>query len=257
MMRDKIVAAAKADVGVTAYMWGGNGEDAATISALSSYVSKHETADAQYSKEENVQRVMSRISALNAKGITHIPLQDCSGAVIKWHKLGGIPIADMTAASLYSGCVKVTRDTVQAGYMCFRHNGKKISHVGLYIGNGRVAESIGRDSGTVETDFSRRTNGELYWTHFGYWPTAGTTNPGSEGTPADDRDPPGETVTSILGSVRVRDFPVNGKTIFILRKGKSLEIEEYDDDTGWYCVTTPNGSGFITNNPKYVSVEVG
>jgi cell wall-associated NlpC family hydrolase len=256
-MRMGIVSAAKSDVGVTAYMWGGNGEDAATISNLSSYVLNHETADAKHSKEDNARRVMTRISELNAKGIVHIPLQDCSGAVIKWHKLGGVAITDRTAASLYSGSVKVTRDTVQAGDMCFRHNGTKISHVGLYIGNGRVVESIGRDSGTVETDFSRKQDGILYWTHFGHWPAVGAPESGNSGLPVDSGDPLGDTVTSIMGSVRVRDFPQTGKTIYILRKGESLEIEEYDADTGWYCVTTPKGSGFITNNPKYVSVEVG
>lgn len=256
-MRDRIVAAAKADVGVTAYMWGGNGEDAAAVGDIRSYVSRHETEDTDHTLSENVARVLARISALNEKGIVHIPLQDCSGAVIKWHKLGGVDISDRTAASLYSGSVKVTRSTIQAGDMCFRHNGKKISHVGLYIGNGKVVESIGRDSGTVQTDFGRLTKGALYWTHFGYWPALGSAQPVNDDPDETVSPEQGDTVTSIMGSVRVRDFPKTGKTIFILRKGKSLEIEEYDADTGWYCVTTPNGSGFITNNPKYVSVEVG
>lgn len=47
----------------------------------------------------------------------------------------------------------------------FRHNGTKIHHVGVYLGNQLVAEAMGRDNGVVVRDIN--ASGANYWNRYG------------------------------------------------------------------------------------------
>lgn len=62
----------------------------------------------------------------------------------------------------------------------------------------------------------------------------------------------------VLGkTVRVRQYPgTEYKTIYIAKKGERLTCNEVDQDTGWYFVETPKGTGYITNKDKYTKFVV-
>lgn len=55
------------------------------------------------------------------------------------------------------------------------------------------------------------------------------------------------------GSVKVRTEPVTGHLLMIARN-QYLPVVYRDEITGWYCVETIKGQGFITDNVKYIEV---
>lgn len=67
---------------------------------------------------------------------------------------------------------------------------------------------------------------------------------------------PGEENRKIKskGNIRVRSFPVTGKTVDIMHKGETAEIIGYDEATGWYHVKTKKTNGYVTNKAQYVEV---
>ena len=74
--------------------------------------------------------------------------------------------ADTTAQGLYNKCTKLNdRTQLMPGDFVFRHNGTKIHHVGVYIGDGMVIETMGRDVGVVKRDIN--ASGSYYWNKYG------------------------------------------------------------------------------------------
>ncbi|HRX58622.1 MAG TPA: hypothetical protein P5075_07595, partial [Eubacteriales bacterium] len=65
-------------------------------------------------------------------------------------------------------------------------------------------------------------------------------------------DPP---YVQITGSVNVRNpAGLGGKIIYVARNEK-LPFEEFDDDTGWYGVQCPRGTGFVSCSiPRYAKL---
>lgn len=72
---------------------------------------------------------------------------------------------DMSSRGIYSMCAKIDRQNLIRGDLVFRHDGERIYHVGVYIGDGRVIESKGRDYGVIEAGIDRWGTG--YWNRFG------------------------------------------------------------------------------------------
>ncbi len=79
---------------------------------------------------------------------------------------------------------------------------------------------------------------------------------------ADQIDPP---YVQIKGNVNVRDLPgsyINkeGKKIYYGKKiytahNEKLPFEEFDDDTGWWGVMCPAGTGFVSCDiPNYATL---
>lgn len=69
---------------------------------------------------------------------------------------------------------------------------------------------------------------------------------------ADQIDPP---YVQITGKVNVRNpAGLGGKIIYVARNEK-LPFEEFDDDTGWYGVQCPRGTGFVSCSiPRYAKL---
>lgn len=68
---------------------------------------------------------------------------DCSGLVYYAHKVNGIQVP-RTAAAQFRFADPVPRDALRPGdLMFFRTSGRKISHVGIYLGPGRFLHAPG------------------------------------------------------------------------------------------------------------------
>lgn len=97
-------------------------------------------------------------------GVTDLKLFDCSGLISRYLQNKGIVTAKRNCAHLWGMCNPIKKSELRAGDLCFRFNGSKYYHVGVYIGRGRVVESKGRDYGVVLTGIDA-TSG--YWNDFG------------------------------------------------------------------------------------------
>ena len=141
------------------YVWGGNGEDLRSMDAPKDWIKRHETSTA------NANRAIALYDRRVRDGVTEIRAFDCSG-LIYWalNKLG-LQSSDINSRGLYARCEPINKADLRPGDMTFRHDGSKIFHVGVYTGNGKVIECIGRDDGVIKHGVDVMGTG--YWTHFG------------------------------------------------------------------------------------------
>ncbi|HHT86093.1 MAG TPA: hypothetical protein GXZ61_00275 [Clostridiales bacterium] len=153
-MVNKFIAWLKQQVG-SIYVWGAQGE----VGFNEDWIRKRETS------EENAKRAISFFRKQLSKGILDVKAYDCSGLLVRFFLDNSIIHSDMSAKGLYSFCKKIKESDLQAGDLVFRHDGTKIHHVGVYIGDGLVIHAKGRDVGVVCERYSE--NGTGYWTHFG------------------------------------------------------------------------------------------
>lgn len=133
------------------YVWGAQGETA--TEALIRKMEKSET---------NINRVLALYRKRVADGKTNIKMYDCSGLIICYFLEHGYIATDTTAAGLYDKCKAIKQSELKAGDLVFHHNGKKIHHVGVYIGENTVIHSKGRDVGVVKEKFNIKD-----WNMFG------------------------------------------------------------------------------------------
>ena len=63
---------------------------------------------------------------------------------------------------MYNKSTHITRYELKSGDLVFHHNGTKIHHVGVYIGDSMVIHAKGRDEGVVKEKFSMDD-----WNRFG------------------------------------------------------------------------------------------
>lgn len=162
-MVDKFIDYLKSHVG-DAYVWGAQGECITTMKDYPAWVKKRETST------ENYNRAMAYI-----KKATKSPLYafDCSGLGVYFLLENGLIKSDTSAAGLYRKCKKVTLTTLEPGDFVFYHNGKKITHIGYYIGDGMVIEAKGRDDGVVIRKLSAGK-----WNRFGRYEALSTSTGG-------------------------------------------------------------------------------
>lgn len=157
---DEFIAYLKSHVDKAIYVWGAQGQTNIT----ESWIRRREDDD-----ESDIKRVLKLWEKRKAEGISPIYAFDCSGLIMyflqnlkKWYK------SDTSSAGLYSDCKKIDRKELKKGDFVFRHNGTKIYHVGVYVGNNKVIESMGRDVGVVERDIN--ASGASYWNRYGRLP---------------------------------------------------------------------------------------
>jgi cell wall-associated NlpC family hydrolase len=100
---------------------------------------------------------------------------DCSGLAAYVHGLEGIDIPRTAAAQFASG-PRVDRDALRAGDLVFfRFGGRKVDHVGVYVGDGEFVHAPGAGS-TVRraqlgaSAFARRYAGAARWSRDGLVP---------------------------------------------------------------------------------------
>lgn len=238
---NSIIIGAQLHVGRSCYVWGAKGQIMSAMGDLPGWLNERETADSTHSKAENIARVMAMYNKLLKKGITEIRGFDCSGFVYYvYHKLGLMP-SRLSAASYYNRCPHIERADLRAGDLVFVHNGSKISHVGIYIGNDRVIHCKGRDAGAVEEKITAHG-----WNRYGRW--AGV----YDGTIS----PMGSSYVLTLGALNIRTG--SGKSyasLGIVKRGVKLPYLGTDAaGERWYKVTYNGKPGYISSKPQYTKL---
>lgn len=141
------------------YVWGAQGETNIT----EKWIRRRETG------EKNAKRAIALWEKRKAEGRSPIAAFDCSGLIVKFLLDNKLIKSDMSSRGLYSACEKLNdRSQLAPGDLLFRHNGKRIHHVGAYIGCGLVIEAMSRDDGVVLNCLD--SNGAGYWNRYGRLP---------------------------------------------------------------------------------------
>lgn len=152
--RARFIDWAKSRVG-NIYVWGGQGE---------SDISEEWIREMERN-EANAKRVIAFWRKRQNEGAKQLFAYDCSGLIVEFLLANGVIHSDMTSRGLYAICGKLEKDELIGGDLVFRHDGTRIYHVGVYVGDGRVVHARGRDYGVVEESLS--ANGDSYWNRFG------------------------------------------------------------------------------------------
>jgi len=140
-----------------AYVWGAQGQCLSDMDDPESWIESRETSST------NANRAIAFMKKARKKPLYAF---DCSGLgmyyIQNMHKLSG----DLSSASMYNKCKKISRDELQCGDMVFRHNGSKVYHVGYVVDDKlNVIESMGRDVGVVKRPLN--ASGSAYWNRYG------------------------------------------------------------------------------------------
>lgn len=154
-IRQKFIDYLHAQVGCI-YVWGAQGE----TDISEAWIRKKETGDS------NAKRAISLWKKRIAQGMENIAAYDCSGLIMKFLIDEGLYKSDMSSRGLYSAAQKLDKRTeLQPGDLVFRHNGERIHHVGVFVGNGMAIEAKGRDDGVVLRLMD--ASGKSYWNRYG------------------------------------------------------------------------------------------
>lgn len=137
------------------YVWGGQGE---TVTNPSWIYRKETTA-------YNGARAAALYNKRRQEGKNPIKAYDCSGLIVRFLLDRELTENDLSSRGLYAKCSPLSRDALKRGDLVFRHNGVQIHHVGVYIGDGQVIESKGRDDGVVLRRID--ASGSTYWNRYG------------------------------------------------------------------------------------------
>lgn len=142
------------------YVWGAQGENVLAQANPLEWIRSKETS------ETNAQRAYALFKQRKQEGVNPILAYDCSGLIVAFLLGVGILKGDRTAAALYSMCdIKMDNaSNLMAGDFVCHYSAQKgyITHIGVYVGDGKVIEAKGRDDGVVETDI-----GSYSWNRFG------------------------------------------------------------------------------------------
>lgn len=265
-------------VGKGIYVYGGNGENlsAMTEAQRNEFYEKRETetknsstGEVNYTKAQNIERCKKLYEKRVKAGVNPILAFDCSGLQFWAGKQTGFIPKDLSTNTLYGKCTVIDKSKVVRGDFCFAHNGKKATHVGMYVGDDIIIECQGRDVGVVTNKLSKTK----VFNRFGRYPAfseggfnpgpVDPTNPNPEPVPNDD--PLRKKYVVIKGKVRngkpdvrvhIRDG--NGTSFNVLKTAYSGEkypfILQEDADPHWYKIDLNGRDAWISSNSKYTSV---
>jgi len=77
---------------------------------------------------------------------------DCSGLIVWTLQQMGLLKSDFVAHDIFGQlCREINRINLQPGDLCFVQSSSRISHVGIYVGGGKVIHARGTKFGVVET----------------------------------------------------------------------------------------------------------
>lgn len=155
------------------YVWGAQGQ----IVPDEDWIRNKETS------VFNAYRAICLYNEKKADGVDPIRAYDCSGLIMCYLIAHGIYDYDMSANSLYIKSLKMERPALRPGDLMFRHNGVKVHHVGVYMGDDMVIEAKGRDDGVVLRHID--ASGSKYWNRYGRLERLGTYGKLCGGTDAD------------------------------------------------------------------------
>lgn len=145
------IAYLTAQVNKAIYVWGGQGQNLTEMEHPDTWIKNREPS--AYNADRAIALYNKRVEA----GISPILAFDCSGLIMYYlQNLMGVFKYDMTAQGLYYKCAyHPTVQELQAGDLVFKGtDAANITHVGVYVGGGKVIESKGRDYGVVEREFA-------------------------------------------------------------------------------------------------------
>lgn len=135
------------------YCWGGNGEDATDYAI-----------DIMENSASNKRRAKAFLAKQKKAGVQNIKMYDCSGLISRWLQDHGMAKSKRNCNHLWSMSTKITRAELQPCDLLFRGTDSDKNHVGVYVGNGMVIESKGRDYGVVIRPIDATAG---YWKYFG------------------------------------------------------------------------------------------
>ena len=138
------------------YVWGADGEMITGMDSPEQWIHKKETSVA------NANRA---IDFMKAAAKNPLYAFDCSGLIVAFLLERGYIESDMSSRGLYRICEPIDREDLEAGDLVFRHNGERIHHVGVFVGDNMVIESKGRDDGVVMRLID--ASGNSYWNRYG------------------------------------------------------------------------------------------
>lgn len=209
------------------YVWGAQGETDIT----EEWIRKKETSDA------NARRAIALWRKRIAQGMQNIAAYDCSGLIMKFLMDEGLYKADMSSRGLYSAAEKLSRrNDLIPGDLVFRHNGDRIHHVGVYVGDGMAIEAKGRDDGVVLRLLD--ASGKSYWNRCGRLSVITDV----EQTGEDDEYYPAMYCYSGATYVNLRDKPGGSITGRVSRGDMALVLEKAE---GWAEVIIKNEGRYL------------
>lgn len=131
------------------YVWGAQGQRGNQIT--DSWIRKMETSAA------NADRAIAYwTKSKKTHNANEIGAFDCSGLIWWVINQNGNPGTDDTANGLLKRCASISKSALQPGDFVFEYANGKSSHVGVYVGSGKVVEARGRDYGVCYTDLDKR-----------------------------------------------------------------------------------------------------
>ena len=215
------------------YVWGANGE------IVDDMTNPHEWIERRESNATKAKQAYKLYKERLNAGLTKIRAFDCSGLVYWALKSIGLQDYDVSSRGLYNLCDKIEKGELRAGDLVFHHNGLKIVHVGVYVGNGKVIEDKGYQYGVVST---QRAAG--YWNRFGRWKAF------------EDEPLPEPTMVYVKGgSVNVRDKDnKNGKIVGVAHRGESYPLLG-TAESGWHRIEFKGLSAYISNRADLTEVR--
>ena len=239
----EVIERARTQVDRSCYVWGAEGQDLNAMSDPASWIRKQETTGNAETRARNVARDLARYDKLKRAGQDPILCFDCSGFVYWCLKPFGLVTGRRSAAGYYAQTEHKTRGQLRAGDLVFVHNGSRITHVGLYAGDGMVIHCKGRDVGVIEELISKHG-----WNRYGRWPLMYD----------DDPPEPGKAWVLTKGTLNIRTGPgtqypsigVSGK------KERFLWLGD-DPKTGWHKILYGDREAWITGKSKYTEVIGG
>lgn len=220
------------------YCWGANGENLSAMADPAAWIRKKE-ARHKDGMEQNIQRDLELLDKRKAAGVDPILAFDCSGLMYWAGKKVGVFKHDVAARHIFALCKAVPKDEPQPGDFLFEGSASDITHVGMYIGDGKLIECEGRDVGVVENAYKPAK-----------WYAAGRLDALSP----DEPQPEHGKVRVKGGSVRVRKgASADTPKLFTAHRGETFPLLGIAD-TGWYHIETESGEGYISNRADLTEV---
>ena len=278
---DKMIELIESEVNKGIYIYGGNGEDvsAMTDTQRKTFMEKREVStkgtdgSVKYTKEQNIARDEALFQTRKNHGINPIRAFDCSGLMYWAGKQVEAIKKDISANGLFNQCKEVTKNELEKGDFCFKHNGSKATHVGQYAGDGIIIECQGRDVGVVKTKLSKTK----VFNRFGRLAALSGDIPGPEPEPPEPPVPPEPQPTKyyvlVKGKVRsgMPDKSINvragngvykdeetGEKNAILGVAHSMDLFPYlgtaTEDPFWYIIDYKGVTAYISSLEKYTEV---
>ena len=146
-------------IGRVIYVWGANGE-IVYLQTVNGKIDPEGWIKSKEASTANANRAIKLYRTLLADKVFPVYAMDCSAFVCFILKTFGLikPIVDYNTKGLYAMCNShPTREELRQGDLVFHArkpgDASTIHHVGIYLGDGTVAECRGRDYGGVISEF--------------------------------------------------------------------------------------------------------